>query len=157
MELDNGAVAEMGAEWIEPSERAVRDLADAVGVRLLPAGSRTGGGRLTGPCGATREEQDAALAALAAARAGLSDEAAASATLGAVVDSLAITDAQRTTLRARLQGTFAADLSSIALRAADAYGGADPGDESDLRAEGGNARIAEPWPRACRTCGWGTS
>jgi monoamine oxidase len=141
--LSNGAVAEMGAEWIEPGESAVRELAADVGIRLLPAGIAYRRREARGPMGASLREQDEALAVFAAARSTMSDRAAAATSLGAFVDGLALRAPQRATLRARLQGTFGADLDNVALRAADRYGSADGGAESDLRAEGGNQRIAE--------------
>ncbi len=144
VELSNGTVAEMGAEWIEPDEAAVRDLASAVGVRLLPAGIAYRRREAPGPLGAAPPEQDQALAAMASARVALGEESAASATLGGFLDGLlSLDERQRRTLRARLQGTFAADLGSVALRAADLYGGAEADAESDMRTEGGNQRIAE--------------
>jgi monoamine oxidase len=143
VELSNGAIAEMGAEWIEPGEVALRNLAAAVGVRLLRAGIAYRRREAPGPFGASPAEQDAALRVMADARARLSNEDVASLTLGAFMEGLALSERQRATLRARLQGTFAQDLSRIALRAADGYGGSDPGEVSDLRAEGGNQRIAE--------------
>ena len=143
IELSNGAVAELGAEWIEPGETAVRELAEAVGIRLLPARIAYRRRVAPGPLGATPEEQDAALAAMAAVRRGLPDERVAEMTLAELLEATAMEPRQRATLRARLQGTFGADLSRIALRAADRYGGTDVADESDLRAEGGNQRIAE--------------
>ncbi len=140
--LSNGAVAEMGAEWIEPEESAVRDLAAQVGVELLPAGIAYRRRHAAGPFGASRHEQDSALSVFAAARSAMPHEAVGSTSLGAFIDGLRLSPAQRATLRARLQGTFGADLAGVALRAADGYGGAHPGAPSDLRAEGGNQRIA---------------
>jgi monoamine oxidase len=141
--LSNGAVAEMGAEWIEPEEAAVRDLAAQVGVELLPAGIAYRRREAAGLLAASRHEQDAALAIFAAARSALPDEVVGSMSLGGFIDGLHLNTAQRATLRARLQGTFGADLSGVALWAADGYGGAHAGAASDLRAEGGNQRIAE--------------
>ncbi len=143
VELSNGAVAELGAEWIEPTETSVRDLAARVGVRLLPAGIAYRRREAPGPLGASLAEQDEALQAMAAARAELSSAEVARTTLGALIEGLPIDDRQRATVRARLQGTFGQDLANVALRAADGYGGSKPGDASDLRTEGGNQRIAD--------------
>ena len=143
IELSNGAVAELGAEWIEPEESAVRDLAGAVGVTLLPAGIAYRRREAAGPLGASRREQDDALAVFAAARSAMSADAAVNASVGAFIDGLPLNGRQRATLRARLQGTFGADLGDVALRAADGYGSAEAGAASDLRAEGGNQRIAD--------------
>jgi monoamine oxidase len=141
--LSNGTVAEMGAEWIEPDESAVRALAERVGVELLPAGVAYRRRDAAGPMGASRAEQDAALAVFAAARSAIPAGAVGSTSLGAFIDGLALSVPQRVTLRARLQGTFGADLADVALRAADGYGGDHAGAASDLRADGGNQRIAE--------------
>ncbi len=143
VELSNGAVAEMGAEWIEPGETAVRDLAAAVGVRLLPAGIAYRRRSAPGPFGASLREQDEVLRVMASARAAVPAEQVATMTLGSLLDGLTIDPRQRATLRARLQGTFGADVGDVALRAADGYGGSEAGAESDLRTEGGNQRIAD--------------
>jgi monoamine oxidase len=143
IELPTGAVAEMGAEWIEPEETAVRELAAEVGVPLLPAGIAYRRRDAVGRLAAGHAAQAAALELMASGRAELSDDEAASLTLGAFLGSLPLTEEQRATLTARLQGTFGVNLHRVALRAADGYGGASPGAASDLRAGGGNQRIAE--------------
>jgi monoamine oxidase len=148
IELPTGAVAEMGAEWIEPEETAVRELAAEVGVPLLPAGIAYRRRDAVGSKAAGPAAQAAALEAMAAARRELSDDDAAAMTLGGFLDSLPLTEDQRATLTARLQGTFGANLHCVALRAADGYGGASAGALSDLRARGGNQRIAEAVARA---------
>jgi monoamine oxidase len=141
IELPNGAVAELGGEWIEPEESAVRDLAASVGVRLLPAGMAYRRREALG--WASADEQERARLEMGMVRAGLTDAEVARITLADLLDRTPIDERVRATLRARLQGTFGADLSAIALRAADGYGGTEGGAASDLRAEGGNQRIAE--------------
>src|SRR5262249_26333586 len=86
--LPNGAVGAVGAEWIEPEETAVRDLAADVGVELLPAGIAYRRREAAGPLGASRREQDDALSVFAAARAAMPVEPAARASLGAFIEGL---------------------------------------------------------------------
>jgi len=57
--LSNGAVAELGAEWIMPGDSALRGLAEELGVELSVAGVDYL--RREAPHGASLEEQDEAL------------------------------------------------------------------------------------------------
>ena len=53
VELPNGAVGELGAEWIMPGDDALTELCDEVGVRLVPTGSDYRRRRPGGPGAAT--------------------------------------------------------------------------------------------------------
>src|SRR5262245_41555153 len=63
-ELDNGAVVEMGAEFILPGNTAVRDLAERLGLGLWDKGMRYGMREPRGGIGTTEKEIAAAVEAI---------------------------------------------------------------------------------------------
>jgi monoamine oxidase len=65
--LDNGAVVEMGAEFVLPGNTAVRELAAELGLGLWDKGMRYGSREPRGGIGTTVEEVEAAAAVLGAA------------------------------------------------------------------------------------------
>src|SRR5207249_9444023 len=113
-----GAVAELGAEWIEEDDDAIHALARELGVELAMAGIDYRRRTAFGPMAATAEEQEEFLRSAATARGSLDQEAERRLSLGAFIASVPGTDRQRATFRARLQGSFAQDLDRIALRTA---------------------------------------
>lgn len=144
-QLDNGEVAEMGAEWVMPGDQVLFAIAERFGEPLAEAGidylRRDGRGEPA----ATVSEQEAFLAVAAATRAAMSMEEVAGATLGAFIRSVPGTEAQRRTIWMRLQGTSACDLDRIAMRVVDGEGafsaGGGPG--TYFRLAQGNQRLAE--------------
>jgi monoamine oxidase len=65
--LDNGAVVEMGAEFLLPGNTAVRELAEQLGLGLWDKGMRYGSREPRGGIGTTVEEMEAAASKLGAA------------------------------------------------------------------------------------------
>lgn len=140
--LSNGAVAELGAEWIEREDDALRALASELGRELLPAGVDYRRREAFGSLAATLAEQERALDAARRARAAVPEARAATSTLGEFLATLPVDERARATLRARLQGTCAADLDAIALRHAGEHAFR-AGSGRYWRTAGGNQSIAQ--------------
>jgi monoamine oxidase len=86
---------------------------------LAPAGVDYRRRRAAGSLAASLDEQEAGLGVARRAYDALPPEAIAGTSLGAFIDGLALSDRQRATLGARLQGTCARDLRDISLRVAE--------------------------------------
>jgi monoamine oxidase len=138
--LSNGAVAELGAEWIMDGDDAVRDLAEELGVEL--AGSGIDYIMREAPEGATREEQLAALAVAGEELSKLTDEEVRGSSIGAFIDGLPVSELQRRTLRARIQGSISADLDRITLRISEAERAFHAGSGPYRRTTNGNQELA---------------
>jgi monoamine oxidase len=117
--LTNGAVVELGAEWIQEDDAAVHELARRFDVSVVEAGTDYRRREPWGPSSAPLEDQDAFLAAARSARAALTAEAARRMTLGQFLEGVAGDDDARRLVMARLAGTCAQDLHEVALRVAD--------------------------------------
>ena len=115
--LDNGAIVEMGAEWIMPDDDALRELCRSLSVELADAGVDYRRREPRGPRAPTLEEVDELLELAASARARVDDGRAASMTVGDFLRSLPAPEGPLAALRSRLQGTCATDLGIVALRA----------------------------------------
>jgi monoamine oxidase len=118
--LSNGAVAELGAEWIMEGDAAMRNLAGELGIGLAEAGIDYVLRDARGPLGASIEEQEEALEVARLTRARLSPREVRGLSLGAFVDSLPLSERQLATLRARLQGTTSTELDRVTLRITEA-------------------------------------
>lgn len=140
--LDNGAVAELGAEWIMIGDDLLRDLARRFDVPLAETGVDYTLREARGPDAASIAEQEAHLSAADEVRAGIGDAEAVSMTLGAFLDTVPGNQAQRTTLRMRLQGTCAADPGRVTLRITDAERAFSPGAGVYHRLGPGNQALA---------------
>src|SRR2546422_856975 len=117
--LSSGELAGLGAEWIMPGDRAILDLASLHGLEVIPTGTDYRERDARGPGAASIEDQRAFLDIANESRARIPDDQAASLSLGRFLDSLDGTEAQRRTLKVRLQGTFATELDHVALRVTD--------------------------------------
>jgi monoamine oxidase len=140
--LDNGEIAELGAEWIMAGDEVLLDLAGRFGVPPVEAGVDYSLRDARGPNAASVAEQEAHLVAADEARAGIGDAEAASMTLGAFLDAVPGSRAQRSTLRMRLQGTSAADLDRVTLRITDGERTFAPGAGVYHRLGPGNQELA---------------
>jgi monoamine oxidase len=141
--LSNGAVAELGAEWVMEGDTALRELAAAVGVELSEAGIDYLRREPKGELASTVEEQDAALAVARARLEQLSPDEVRSHSLGSFIDSLPLSAPQRATLRARLQGTTSTELERVTLRITETDRAFHGGSATYRRAAEGNQAIAE--------------
>ena len=137
--LDNGAVIEMGAEYILPGNTAVRVLADRFGLALWDKGMRYGRRDPRGGIGTTHEEL---AAAVAEAERALADGAGAAARVSArdFLDSLDIPPGAREAIVARLEISSANAADRVA--ATDLAGVAHIDDEPAPSIAGGNQRLA---------------
>jgi monoamine oxidase len=114
--LTNGAIVELGAEWIQEGDVAVHELTDRFGIALAETGADYRRREPWGPGTASLEEQDAFLAAASAARGSMAPKDAARGTLGGFLAEIPGEDAARRIVSARLAGTCAQDLDLVALR-----------------------------------------
>jgi len=114
VELENGDLAELGAEWIMPEDEVVQATIDRLGLTACDAGvdylRREPRGRAAIPM----VELDAFLDA---ADAHLASSNATGSSMGAMLDAVPGDDRARVVAKARLQGTFASDLDHVAWRA----------------------------------------
>lgn len=108
--LGNGEIAELGAEWVMPEDGVLEAITARLGLRLVDAGvdylrRQPRGSRAVG-----LDEVDGFLAAAddELARAGRT-----ASPLGEVIDRAGGDERARAAVRARLQGTFATDLSGV--------------------------------------------
>jgi 4-methylaminobutanoate oxidase (methylamine-forming) len=141
--LANGAVVELGAEWIQAGDAAVHELAERFGIRLAETGADYGRREPWGPGAASLDAQDAFLRAASVARNSLTQAAAAASTLGAFLGGVPGDDAARRIVTTRLAGTCAQDLDRVALRVWDGEGAfAAPGGRRYFRMGPGNQALA---------------
>jgi monoamine oxidase len=134
--LDNGAVVEMGAEFILPGNSAVRQLADRFGLGLWDKGMRYGRREPRGGIGTTHEEMAAAVAtadrAIETAPPGLSARQ--------LLDELDIAPGAREALLARVEISSANSAELAAAR--DLVGIAHVDEEPAPSVAGGNGQLA---------------
>ncbi len=117
--LTNGAVVELGAEWIMETDRAVLGLAERFELDVVATGADYRRREPWGPGTASLEVQDAFLRSAEATWAELSASERAAMTLGGFLDDVDGDAAARSAVKVRLAGTAAADLTGVALRVAD--------------------------------------
>jgi len=141
--LSNGAVVELGAEWVMEADTALRALAERFGLALEDTGTDYRRRDPRGPSAAPLSEQDRFLAAADEASASVQPAEAARVSLGAFLDGVAGNDRARAMVKTRLAGTCGQDLERITLRltAGERVFAAAPGRYARL-AEG-NQRLAE--------------
>jgi monoamine oxidase len=134
--LDNGAVVEMGAEFLLPGNTAIRKLADELGLGLWDKGMRYGRREPRGGVGVTRQELDDAVAAAGRALAGAPPDQSARDFL----ESLDAAPGARETLLARTEISSANSADAVAAR--DLSGIAHIDDDPAPSVAGGNQGIA---------------
>jgi monoamine oxidase len=134
--LDNGAVVEMGAEYILPGNSAVRELVERFGLGLWDKGMRYGRREPRGGIGTTHEELAAAVAtvehSLETAPPGLSAKE--------LLDGLDLAPGTREALLARVEISSANSAERVAAR--DLVGIAHVDEEPAPSVAGGNQRLA---------------
>lgn len=142
--LTNGAVVELGAEWIMPEDAELLRLTDRFDLAVVETGTDYRRREAWGPRKASLAAQDAFLEAAARARAATSTADVARTSLGAFLDSVPGDDEVRLAVKTRLAGTCAQDLDRVTLRIADgerAFAPASPA--RYVRLGDGNQRLAE--------------
>jgi monoamine oxidase len=136
-ELDNGAVVELGAEFILPGNDTIRALAKRHGLDLWDKGMRYGVREPRGGIGVGETTLRAALAQVAAA---LSEGRGDGTSAAGFLDGLAIDAGAREAVRARLEISCAQTADRVEARAL--AGLAAHGDEPSPSIAGGNQRLA---------------
>ena len=140
VELENGEIAELGAEWIMPDDDVLQATIDRLGLTASVAGidylRREPRGRAAVP-------MEALDAFLEAADAHLAASAADGSSMGAMLDAVPGDDRARAVAKARLQGTFASDLDRVAWRAGWHAGRLAAEPAVYRRMERGNGAIAD--------------
>lgn len=112
--LDNGEIAELGAEWIMEGDDELKSLVGRFGLTLSPTGTDFKMREARGPGAASLDEQRDFLAAADKEVRALA-EAPGELSLGDLLDSVPGSLHQRQTIRMRLQGTCGTDLSNVTL------------------------------------------
>ena len=134
--LPNGAVVEMGAEFILLGNTAIRELVDRFGLGLWDKGMRYGRRDPSGGIGTTHEELAAAVAEVERA---LTDGAVATLRAGSSSTALDIPAGAREAILARVEISSANSAEHVA--AADLAGVAHIDDEPAPSIAGGNQRL----------------
>jgi monoamine oxidase len=134
--LENGAVVEMGAEFVLPGNTAIRELAGRFGLGLWDKGMRYGTREPRGGIGTTADELEEAAAVVGAALATAPPDLSARRFL----DGLDIPDGAREALLARVEVSSAAPADDVAAR--DLTGIAHVDREPAPSIAGGNQSLA---------------
>ena len=145
-QLDNGAVVEMGAEFLLPGNTAIRDLAGRLGLGLWDKGMRYGRREPRGGIGVTRQELDDAVQAAGRALAATPPELSARRFL----DELDAAPGAREALLARVEISSANTADTVAARdiggiahidddPAPSIAGGNQGDRAEARRRPGRA------------------
>jgi monoamine oxidase len=135
--LPNGAVVEMGAEYVLPGNTAVLDLADRFGLGLWDKGMRYGRRDPRGSIGTTHEELAAAMETAERELAARGSEVGSAEDF---LDSLDIPAGAREAILARVEISCASTADRVA--AAGLVGVAHIDDEASPSIAGGNQRLA---------------
>jgi monoamine oxidase len=114
--LTNGAVVELGAEWVMDGDDELRGLAERFGLALVRTGADYRRRQAVGPRAPSLGELGEVMASANAAVAALGPEEAARMTLADLIGSLPGPGAARDLLALRLAGTHAQSLDRVGLR-----------------------------------------
>lgn len=141
--LPNGAVAELGAEWIMAGDEAIHTLASSFGIDLVETGADYGRRVAFGPGAVSLDGQARFLDAADRERRRVSTQDAEAMSLGAFLDRVPGDALARELVKTRLQGTCALDLDRVALGSSSHDGGFSRDGGPFYRAARGNQRLAE--------------
>jgi monoamine oxidase len=140
VELDNGEIAELGAEWIFAEDEALQATIDRLGLVACEAGVDYLRREPRGQAAVSVAELDAFLEA---ADAHLAEVDPAERSMGEALDLVPGDDQARAVARARLTGTFASDLALVAWRPGWHAGKLAAEPDMYRRMERGNRSIAD--------------
>jgi monoamine oxidase len=140
--LPNGAVVEMGAEFLLPGNTEMRELAKRLGLDLADKGMRYGRREARGGIGVSREALDGAMTAVDAALATLDSRGGVggAGSVRGLLDSLDLEPGAREAILARAE--ISAATSADEVPATDLGGLAHIDDEPAPSVAGGNQRLA---------------
>jgi monoamine oxidase len=142
VELENGAVAELGAEWIMPGDETLVSLCGRLGIELVPTGSDYLRRRPAGRAAVTLEAQDEAVDRAREALRTMTPADLERTSLAGFLSDLKAPGRAVAGIRARLQGTCAMDLDDVPLAAVAGEGLFDLSPRVYRRAAHGNQAIA---------------
>lgn len=140
--LDNGTVVELGGEWIDSSQQAVRALAERLRLTMVDTKQDFVTRDLIGHPAIDTAEHSRLAARLFDAIETTGSERLERMTLAAFLDTVPDIGPAMTVLRARLEGTFGVPLEEIAAIDLDEEFGLVQA-STYLRISGGNARLAK--------------
>lgn len=142
--ITNGAVVELGAEWIMDHDTDVLGLAERFGIPAVETGADYGRREPTGAGASPLDVQDAFCEEANRLRSAMASEQAASVSLGAFLDAVPGDDDARRLVKIRLAGTCAQGLDRVTLLqvAGDGRGFTHRADRY-FRLGPGNQRLAE--------------
>jgi monoamine oxidase len=140
-EVSNGATVELGGEWIAANEYNFLNLATKLQLPLVQPGVNFRIREVVNGSPVSAEAQREAHRIAIETLREMDEAAVSGATISQFLERLPLSPPQATLLRARLQGSFGADLEHIALRMIGEYSLG----ESDrfFRVAGGNQTLAE--------------
>jgi monoamine oxidase len=139
--LSNGAIVELGGEWISSGEQNIFKLAKRLNLPLVQLGVDFKIRNVVNGAAVSPSEQRAATRIAVNTLAAMDKAAIARSTVGEFLDDLPLSEPQRALLRGRLQGSYGSDLHDIALRMVGDYS---LGESSDYyRVATGNQSLAE--------------
>ncbi len=139
--LPNGALAELGGEWISSAEQNFFELAHRFNVPLVPIGVNFRIREVVnGPAVSPEDQRRAHRIAIETLR-GMDEASVSHSTIAEFLEGLPLSQPQAALLRARLQGSFGADLDCIALRMVGEYSLGESG--RFFRVASGNQSLAE--------------
>ena len=139
--LTNGAVVELGAEWIMDSDDEVLGAADRFGLVVAETGADYRRREAWGPGAAPAEAQDEFLTAANRACAALDEAKTATLSLGAFLDSVPGDDDARRAVKTRLAGTCGQDLARVTVRITEGEHAFSVGPGHYFRLDAGNQRL----------------
>jgi len=119
--LANGAIVESGGEWISSGEENVFRMARRLDLPLVQLGLDFKIRKVLNGAAVSPGDQRKATRIASNILAAMDRTAIARSTLGEFLDDLPLSEPQRALLKARLQGSFGADLGTIALRMVGEY------------------------------------
>lgn len=140
-ELPNGAIVELGGEWIWSGDQTVLEMAKRLKLPLARIGVDFRIRSVVNGAAVSRDDQRKATRVATESLAAMDETAIARSTVGAFLDELTLTEPQRALLRGRLQGSYGADLHVIALRMVGEYSLGESGDY--YRVATGNQSLAK--------------
>ena len=146
--LTNGAIVELGAEWIQAHDAVVQEMAARFEVPLAETVASYGRREPWGAGAASLDEQDRFLEAANAAVALLPPDAVATMTVGGFLEGVEGADDARAIVMARLAGTCASDLHEVALASFQGERPFSPHGERYFRMATGNQSLADAMARS---------
>lgn len=114
--LSNGAIVELGGEWISSGDHTVIKLAKRLDLSLVKVGVDFKIRDVVNGLSVSPDDQRKTLQVATETLAAMDETRIAQSTLGEFMDDLIVSEAQRALLRSRLQVSFGTDLHNVALR-----------------------------------------